>query len=251
MTNQSLIDYTEQAAKFLFSCMNKSPFKSKKPIGKLIVIEGLDGGGKKTQSDLLYNHLIKSGYKAKLISFPIYDTPAGKLIAAYLGGEIGGRNDLPPEIPALFYTLDRYQVKWDLEKLLKEGNIVILDRYSPSNLAFQGAKIPSVKKRQKFLSWLEKVESRLPLPNLIFYLNVPIKNIKEWIAQRFQRPFELTAIKDIHERDFAYQKQVQKLYISLAKQHGWSIINYMNSQRKIKTREKIHAEIWQKVKKVL
>jgi len=221
------------------------------PTGKLIVIEGLDGGGKKTQSTFLYNHLLQEGYKTKLISFPIYDTPAGKLIAAYLSGEIGEKHDLPPEIPALFYTLDRYQVKWDLEKLLKEGYIIILDRYSPSNLAFQGAKITSSKKQKQFLHWLEQIESRLPKPDLIFFLNVPLKNIRQWINQRFQRPFELSAIKDIHERDFEYQKRVQQVYLDLAKQHHWQVINYATKTGQIKDREKIHEEIWKKVKSVI
>lgn len=231
--------------------MKKKILKTHHLPGTLIVIEGLDGGGKKTQSTLLYKHLIKDGYKAKLISFPIYDTAAGKLIAAYLQGEIGEKRDLPPEIPALFYTLDRYQVKWDLERLLQEGYIVILDRYSPSNLAFQGAKIARNYERKKFLHWLIKVEARLPQADLVFFLNVPLRNIKQWIRQRVQRPFELSAIKDIHERDFAYQKQVKKVYLELASLYHWHTICYVDKRGQIKKRQKIHSEIYEKVKPLL
>ena len=221
-----------------------------KQTGKLLVIEGLDGGGKKTQSNLLYNHLLEDGFKTKLISFPLYDTPAGKLVAAYLQGEIGNKEDVPPELPALFYALDRYQAKWDIEQLLEDGYIVVVDRYSPSNLAFQTAKFPD-KKKKEFLKWIEIVESRVPTPDRVFYMNVPIATIRQWIKNRNQREFELTDLKDIHERDYEYQQKVQKMYIKLAKKHKWEVINYATSSGTIRSRSSIHKEIWERVEKLL
>ncbi|MEI6221128.1 MAG: dTMP kinase [bacterium] len=219
--------------------------------GKLIVIEGLDGVGKHTQTTLLHQKLHDRGTKTELISFPQYDTPVGKLIAAYLQGEIGDKKDHPPEVAALFFALDRYQVKWQIEQRIQEDYVVILDRYSPSNLAFQGAKIENNFERETFLTWLNHVESNLPKPDLIFYLHLPLHNMKQWIAQREQRPFETTSLKDIHERDFQYQQQVQQLYLTLAHQYNWRVISYEERKDKIKSREDVQKEIWEIVENSL
>ena len=50
--------------------------------GKIIVIEGTDCSGKETQTRLLVEKLQNEGYKVKRISFPMYDSPTGKIIGA-------------------------------------------------------------------------------------------------------------------------------------------------------------------------
>ena len=59
-------------------------------MGMLIVIDGLDGSGKNTQSKLLYQKLLKEGKKVRLVSFPDYESPACSPVKMYLGGEFGG-----------------------------------------------------------------------------------------------------------------------------------------------------------------
>ena len=54
--------------------------------GKLIVIEGTDCSGKETQSKMLIEKLKQDGYPVEKFSFPMYDTPTGKMIGGpYLG----------------------------------------------------------------------------------------------------------------------------------------------------------------------
>ena len=54
--------------------------------GKLIVIEGPDCSGKETQSNLLVNKLNLMGIKSINLSFPMYNTPTGRIIGeAFLG----------------------------------------------------------------------------------------------------------------------------------------------------------------------
>ena len=48
--------------------------------GKLIVLEGIDGSGKATQSGLLEDHLIKSGKDVMHISFPDYGSPSSSML---------------------------------------------------------------------------------------------------------------------------------------------------------------------------
>ena len=58
---------------------------------KLIVIDGLDGSGKATQTKLLAERLNENGYKARTISFPDYDSDSSALVKMYLGGKLGLR----------------------------------------------------------------------------------------------------------------------------------------------------------------
>ena len=57
-------------------------------MGKLIVIEGTDCSGKGTQSELLFKRLESEKKKVVKLSFPMYDTPTGKIVGGpYLGKE--------------------------------------------------------------------------------------------------------------------------------------------------------------------
>ena len=83
--------------------------------GKLIVIEGTDCSGKGTQSELLYQKLVSDGLNVYKTSFPMYDTPTGKIIGGpYLGKEhicLGwfkeGANNVPAKVASLYYAADR------------------------------------------------------------------------------------------------------------------------------------------------
>ena len=53
-------------------------------MGKVIVIEGLDGSGKQTQTEKLYNRLIEEGKNVMKISYPRYDNQSSALVKMYL-----------------------------------------------------------------------------------------------------------------------------------------------------------------------
>ena len=84
-------------------------------MGKIIVIEGTDCSGKETQSKMLVEKLKEKGYKVKRMSFPMYESPTGKIVGgAYLGKkEIGpclfeeGAVNVDPEVASLYYAADR------------------------------------------------------------------------------------------------------------------------------------------------
>ena len=60
---------------------------------KLVIIEGTDGSGKKTQADLLRKNLIDSGYSVIEQSFPNYESESSGPVKMYLGGEFGKNPD--------------------------------------------------------------------------------------------------------------------------------------------------------------
>ena len=115
------------------------------PKGKLIVIEGLDGSGKNTQSGILTKTLTDMGLNAKELSFPCYGQPSCALVEMYLQGEFGDQPDsVGPYAASTFYAVDRYaSFKKDWGTFYQEGGIVIANRYVTSNLVHQMTKLPN------------------------------------------------------------------------------------------------------------
>ena len=78
-------------------------------MGKLIVIEGLDGSGKSTQTPILAEELRAQGREVKVISFPDYKSDSSVLVRMYLGGEFGSRpSDVNAYAASSFYAVDRF-----------------------------------------------------------------------------------------------------------------------------------------------
>lgn len=179
--------------------------------GKLIVLEGLDGSGKATQAEMLYNRLISAGIKAKKISFPDYDSESSALIKMYLRGDFGkSPSDVDPCAASLFYTVDRfasYKMKWC--EFYNNGGIVIANRYTTSNAVHQCCKLPDTL-WDEYLNWLFPLEYNilgLPVPHKVFFLNVEPEVSKELIEKRYSGD---ESKKDIHE----YLEYLSKSYES-------------------------------------
>ncbi|NSW95727.1 MAG: thymidylate kinase, partial [Bacteroidales bacterium] len=104
---------------------------------KLIVIEGIDGSGKSTQIGLLHSHFAREGYDCRYLHFPRTDAPYfGELIARFLRGEFGSLKDLDPYLVAMLYAGDRKDASEIIQGWLRENKIVLLDRYTYSNIAY-------------------------------------------------------------------------------------------------------------------
>ncbi|NUN11422.1 dTMP kinase [Candidatus Micrarchaeota archaeon] len=207
-------------------------------MGKIIVFEGLSAAGKATQSKLLLDFLEKKT-KTKTMAFPTYQaTEFGVLVARYLKGEFGAKEDLP-EFASLLYSLDRYQFKKEIENYLKEDYYLVFDRYTTSNLAYQSAFFEGEKK-QELIEWMKIVDSRMPKPDAVVFLDVPRSFTEQLILQRNQKN-SLTK-KDIHETDRDYEEKVRETYLQEAKKQGWIIIDCVQDNE-MKSREEIHANV--------
>ncbi len=220
--------------------------------GKLIIFEGTDSVGKKTQALLLAEKLRKEGKKVEIISFPTYQkTPLGIFVAKYLKGDFGPKELITPEIGSLFYSLDRYQFQKELKEKLKAGMYIIADRYTASNI-FQAAKLEG-NERFEIWEWIKAIDSRIPQPDATIVLNVPTDISKKLFSKREKKNKLLEGKKDIHEEDLEYQEKVRKTYLEIAEKEGWLIINCYKEEDgkpKLISPEEIHNEIYRKLKEL-
>src|SRR3990167_9006096 len=106
--------------------------------GKIIAIEGTDGTGKRTQTDLLIKRLMKEGCKTQMYSFPQYGKKSAGLTEEYLNNRYGPAVDVNPYAASLFYALDRFDASVNIRSLRDQGYWIILDRYVDSNAGHQG-----------------------------------------------------------------------------------------------------------------
>jgi len=221
--------------------------------GKFIVIDGTDGSGKATQTKLLVKKLKKEGYKVKTIDFPrYYNNFFGKLIGECLAEKYGDFLSVDPHIASVLYAADRWESSKKIKEWLKEGNIVIADRYASSNQIHQGAKINESKKRSEFLKWLEKMEFKtfgIPKPDLIIYLYVPVeitlKLLKKKTASKRKRYMEGKG--DLAENNPQHLNDSQNsAAILVEKYNNWHKIDCIKGGKLMSINE-VNNLIWKKV----
>jgi len=225
--------------------------------GKLIVIDGTDGSGKATQTELLVKVLKNEGRKVKVVDFPdYYSNFFGKFIGHCLSERYYDFVKVHPKIASVLYAADRFESKNKIEKWLKEGNIVIANRYASANQIHQGGKITNTKKRENFLKWLSEMEYevfKIPRPDVVFYLSVPIPIVLKLIRERDKgknRSY-LNKKKDVHEKDVKFLENSRKSALWLAKtQKGWIKIE-CTSGGKMDERASIHKKIYEKIKRII
>lgn len=212
--------------------------------GKFIVIEGTDCSGKETQSRLIEKSLVEAGKKCIRLSFPMYDTPTGRIVSeCYLGREKEsffeeGPVAVDPHIAVLYYAADR---KYNISKVLgyyEDGYTIILDRYTTSNQAHQGSKIEDQEERFHMYQWIDKLEYwllDLPKPDQTIYLHVPYEYNLELLKNRGD-------IVDAHEKDPDYLRRSEEAYVELSELYGWDRVECIKDG-KMKSIEEIHEEI--------
>jgi len=214
--------------------------------GFFISFEGIDSSGKKTQANLLANHLRKKGLDVIELSFPAYETAFGKIVASFLRGEYGEKGKMP-EIAALLFAADRYQFKSFIAEALSKGKIIVCNRYTQSAMAFEGT---LAEDKNEFIKWIGKVEERLPQPDLIILLDMPTRVSRKLIAKRERKDYLKGKDKDILEEDVEFQEKVRQTYLEMAKKEKWLKVECFKGEN-AKTIEEIHEEIVRKVNDIL
>ncbi len=204
-------------------------------MGKIIVIEGIEGSGKETQSKLLVESLNKMGIKSIEFSFPMYDTPTGKIFKEYFLSNNNyfqeGYENLDPELVCLYTAADRKYNINKINKYLSDDYIVVINRYTSSNMANQGSKYEDSEDRFYMYQWIDKLEYwllKLPKPDYTILLNMPYKYNK-------QISFDLSLEKSKEER-------VLQAYLELAGLYNWDVIDCVLDNKE-KTIDEIHKEI--------
>lgn len=193
--------------------------------GQLIVIEGLDGSGKATQTKLLCTSLASKDIRVKRVSFPNYSSDSSALVRMYLNGEFGrNADDVNAYAASSFYAVDRYAgYKKDWRRFYESGGLVIADRYTTSNAIHQCAKLPK-DEWGVFIDWLFTYEYKLlglPKPDAVLFLKANIDMGQRLMSARYAGD---DSKKDIHERDIGYLERSQEAALFCADSLGWHVI---------------------------
>jgi len=190
---------------------------------KLFVIEGVDGSGKSTQLKFLREYLINKGRSCEFLHFPRTDSPYfGELIARFLRGEFGSMNKVDPYLVALLYAGDRKDASEMIREWLGQNKIVLLDRYTYSNIAYQCAKIKDQQAQEKLMKWILALEFdhfAIPKPDLNFFLDVPFSFTENKLSghRSGEDRSYLNGTRDIHEQSLDFQKKVRDIYLKVAR----------------------------------
>jgi dTMP kinase len=208
------------------------PPNHKSARGQFIAIEGIDGSGKRTQLELLANALSAGGHRVYSTGFPQYDSWFGKMVGQFLNGELGPLDTVDPHFMALLYAGDRFEAKPRLAAALREGKIVLVDRYIGSNLAHQTARA-APEKRGDFRKWIEHLEYGiydLPREDLILYLRVPPSEAQKLVEQKAARSYT-TAKRDLLESSLRHLQDAADMYDALACNSPWVTIECFDVKR--------------------
>jgi len=221
-------------------------------MGKLFVIDGTDGSGKQTQFEKLKERLTKEGIDYRTVSFPNYDSRSSSLVKMYLSGEFSqNAKEISPYIASTFYAADRYATYMkDFKEYYENGGIILADRYTTANMVHQAGKIESNEEKDRFLDWLFDFEFGLyglPKPDEVFLLKMPVETAIDLIKNRDNK-FTHTSQKDIHERDESHLRDSYNAACYVAEKYNWYAIDCVKDGN-LRTREDIHEEIFQEIKK--
>lgn len=171
----------------------------------LITFEGIDGSGKSTQAKRLYEYLKAKDYKVSLYRDPGSTPLAEKIRELLLSFE------MDPTTELLLFESARSSLVWErIFPDLKEGKIVILDRFIDSTTAYQGY---GREINLGTVSILNHIAIRGRKPDITFLLNVPLEVALERIEGKKTR-FE----------DKDYLRKVRDAYILMANQERERIV---------------------------
>ena len=182
----------------------------------IIVIEGGDQAGKRTQTAMLSKALKKMKIKTKTFSFPDYTTPIGKEIRKYLDG----KRNFPPQTIHCLLAANRWEKLDQIKEAQQNNSVIIMNRYYQSNLVYGLAN--GMKEK-----WLENLDAGLPKPDIILLLDVTQ-------TDSFSRK---KTNRDKFEKNIDFSQKISKLYQTTAKKKRWKIIDAS------KPKKQVHQEI--------
>ncbi len=198
---------------------------------KLIVIDGLDGSGKATQTERLCERLRDAGYLARTLSFPDYESDGSAAVRMYLGGKLGNSPDAVNAYAASsFYAVDRvvsYLNSWGKDTEIYD--YIIADRYVTSNIIHQMAKLQA-DERDAYIDWLFDYEYHrlgIPQPDLVIFLDVDPAISQQLMRGRYQGD---DSKKDIHESNVRYLLSCRESAVYAIEKLGWTVVKCDNGE---------------------
>lgn len=223
--------------------------KNKK--GFFVVLDGIDGAGKTTQTKILLEKIKKTGRKAATLDFPqYYENFFGKMTGEYLSGKFG--ENVNPKLASMLYALDRWESKNLIEKELGKGKVFVCNRYMSANMIHQVGRTKGEKNKKEMLEWLEKMEFeifKIPRPDLVIYLDIEPKTGQKMVDKKSNRNYNKGAKRDLHEKDIKHLIDARKEALKLVdKNKNWIKIDCMK-KGEVLLPEIIGDIIWEVVRK--
>ena len=170
-----------------------------------IVLDGIDGSGTSTHSNLLAGFLSLKGLKTFLTQEPS-SSEIGKLLRTYLKNE-----RIPASTDALLFAADRVlHYKNEIKKKLEDGYIVISDRYIESSIAYQSSQSENIS-----IEWVKNINKFAGKPDLTIILDI---DPKFSLARKHQKALDKF-------EDTSLLEKVRQVYLNRAKNEGYFVIN--------------------------
>jgi thymidylate kinase/thymidylate synthase ThyX len=222
--------------------------------GLFLVIEGTDGSGKGTQFKLLKEKLESEGFDVETFDFPQYDQPSSYFVREYLNGKYGTAEEVGPYTGSLFFAIDRYEAATQIRRALKEGKVVLANRFTGSNMAHQGTKFQNSEERRGFFIWLDNLEFQMlniPRPDKSFVLRVPAKIAQELVDQKDARSYT-DKKRDIHEADLSHLERSVEVYDDLCQlfPKDFTRLDCVRSD-KLMSIDQVHDMLWKTIEPLL
>lgn len=185
-------------------------------MGRLIVIEGLDGAGKHTLAERLAKALVERDARVTQFAFPRYDADVhAELARDALHGRLG---DLAASVHgmAVLFALDRRDAAGELRRALAASDVVLVDRYVASNAAYGAARLHQGADGE-LVAWVRALEIerfRIPVPDAQVLLSVPEAVAAARAADRERA--DPGRGRDAYESDAGLQERTAAVYAQLA-----------------------------------
>jgi len=224
--------------------------------GKFIVLDGTDGSGKGTQTDILIERLRQEGRRVEKADFPQYGQWSAVFVEKYLQGEFGGVNDVGAKPASMFYAADRFAASPQIREWLAEGAIVISNRYVSANKGHQLGKITDETEMREFLGWVNELEYDhfgIPVPDLTLFLHMTPEIGQQLVDEKEVREYTQGKKRDIHEDDVDHLRNAERAYLFCVENdqtENWKKVICFEGD-KPRTREAINEDIYSIVTSLL
>lgn len=221
--------------------------KAEKKAGKFIVIDGTDGSGKTTQANLLIETLKVNNFDVAPLIFPQYGNKSAGAAEEYLAGKYGV---VDPYAGSLLYAVDRFDASFMIRDLLRDGKIIVCQRYVTSNAGHQGGNIEDDAERIRFFKWLDNIEFgifKIPKPDLNIILHVPAKTAFELAKERAK----IEDIKyDFLEKNLEHLHRAEQVYLQIAKLFPNTKLISCTDNEELLHPQAIHNKVWELVRRI-
>ena len=195
-------------------------------MGIFVDLEGLDGSGKTTQTELICKRLAEDGIDFRPIKLPDYDSDSSILVRKYLAGDFGkNAGDVNSYAASVLYAADRfasYTEKWGAD--YRAGKLIFADRYTPANALYQMTKLDK-SEWDSFLEWLFDFEYEkigIPAPDKVIFLDMPVEVSQRLMTSRYGGD---ETKKDVHEANVEFLNACREAALYAAEKYGWSVVN--------------------------